>query len=315
MNRKTLVAGLVASSLLVAGLAGGVGTASAATPSVLSVTPVEPKVADVCWTEYVPDSGTVTGYKLTSSAVGGGIAVPADQLCVRFDQLLSGKPYAYDLEVQIDGGAYVKAAETVNAKPYVLTVSVRPVVNCCKVTVSGTLKSNNKGIGSATIIIQKRATSTDPWVQAATVSTNAKGSYRKAIPVNRNIKVRTYFKGLVGGPQTVGAWNSDNPVDVRPVFTLDFSKNPARRGQTVRATGVVKAGTVAVLAGDPICIQQQKGRSWKSLKCVSISAKGRFSAPVTADKTGKDLKYRWRATSVAPEYVAGNSRTVVLKVR
>ncbi len=96
------------------------------------------------------------------------------------------------------------------------------------------------------------------------MSTNAKGNYTKAIRINRNTKLRTYFKGLVGGPQTLGAWNSDNPVDVRPVFTLGFSKNPARRGQNVRASGAVKAGSVAVLAGDPICIQQQRGRGWKS---------------------------------------------------
>ncbi len=56
MTRKTLVAGLVAMSLL-AGMIGGTGVAEAATASVLTVTPVEPNVADVCWTPYRPRCG------------------------------------------------------------------------------------------------------------------------------------------------------------------------------------------------------------------------------------------------------------------
>ena len=327
MNKKTLVAGLVTTSLLAATLAGGVGTASAAPTkwSDLTVTPVEPKVADVCWTPYEDDTGAVALYRLTEPKVAdaGLVLDPAteppvdNQYCITFSTLDDGVWYDFELEAFVNG-SWVTATETqtVQTRGYVLTAKLRPatVKPGGKVTISGSLKSASKGVSGATVIVQQRVLPGDTWKKAGVVTTNGKGNYSKSIRVKRNIKLRTYFRGVAGGPQTVGAWNSDNPVDVSPVFSLRFSKNPVRRGATVRTSGVVKAGSVALLAGDPICIQRHKGRGWKSLNCVPISAKGRFTSRITADRTGKDLRYRWHASRVGPEYVAGNSRARVLKV-
>ncbi len=89
----------------------------------------------------------MTGYRLISSAIsGGGIGIPADQLCVHLDQLLSGKPYAYDLEAEVDGvGLREGRRDARMLEPYVLTAAVRPVVNCCSRDRLGNAEEQQQG--------------------------------------------------------------------------------------------------------------------------------------------------------------------------
>ncbi len=235
---------------------------------------------------------------------------------MRFPNLISGKRYTFSLEAQVDNDAYTEAAPELVAHYFALSAALsRTHVKAGQVvTVSGTLRAGNKGQADATVIVQTRAPNSDTWSWVGTATTDSLGRYTRSFKVQSNVKVRTYFKGIPGGEATVGAWNSNNPLEVSPVFSLSFAKNPVRVGHQVMASGSVTAGSVQLLAGDPVCFQQRQGRSWRSLKCVPISSKGRFSYSLTP-KSKADLKYRWRATSVAPEYVAGNSRTVRLVVR
>ncbi|MFZ0324262.1 MAG: hypothetical protein WAN48_09050, partial [Actinomycetes bacterium] len=257
-----------------------------------------------------------------SIASKGSVVLSTDPLvdgkyCVTFSTLDDGVWYDFTLEATVDGTPVTATADpSVKTRGYVLTALLAPKIVKAgdNVRISGTLTSAKNPVSGATVIVQERVLPSATWKRAALVKTNAKGHYSKSLTVRQNVKLRTWFKGTPGGPLTVGAWNSDNNVNVSPVFSIRFSKNPVHRGKTVRASGVVKAGSVALLAGDKICIQQDTRRGWRSLKCVPISATGHYAAPVVASKLGKDLKYRWHASSVAPEYIAGSSRSLVLRV-
>ena len=210
MMRKTVVAGLVATSLL-AGMLGGAGSASAATESVLTVTPVEPGLADVCWTPYdpAPDPGSVDFYRLTApdlldipiTAPPSAFADGPGRYCVHFSNLPSGKRYTFSLEAQVSSNPFVEAAPELVAHYYALSADFsRTHVKVGQVvTVSGTLKAGSKGQAGATVIVQRRALTTDTWSQVGTVTTDSQGRYKRSFKVRTNVKVRTYFKGIPGG--------------------------------------------------------------------------------------------------------------------
>lgn len=324
MNKASSVAGLVAASL-VCGLAiVGTTVAAADTDSVLSIDPIEPSVANVCWTPYTSDTGVVTQYRLTTEPGGGPVPLDPEtsppgadgRYCSQNTNFKSGTRYTFTLEARIDGVAWVPAASApLVAFPYALSANLSTSKTKAgkKVTVSGQLKQAGKLVNSATVLLQKQVAGAD-WSKLAEVTTNANGKYARTFVVRKNTKVRGYFSGIPEGRPTVGAWNSSSPIDVSPVFGLSFSKNPIRMGRTVTARGTVKAGDLDALAGDSICLQKKESGSWGGGACVQIADDGRFSYRFTP-ASAADLYYRWRATSMAPEYVAGNSPKKRLVVR
>jgi 5-hydroxyisourate hydrolase-like protein (transthyretin family) len=323
--RKALVAGSLVVGVVAAGLVGSAGGAAAATQSELSLTSVSPGVAKVCWTPYVPDAGTVTDYRLRSPEIAdASFAVSPEDIgadgkyCVSWPNLVGNTWYNFSLEVEIDNGAFVPAAPVLESRGYSLSAvfSRTQVKAGAKVTVSGVLKSGEqqKVQPHADVLVQRRLLPEDVWSTVGTATTDANGRYNLTFKVHRNMKVRTYFEGFPAGDPTVGAWNSNNEISASPSFSISFTKNPVKFGRSVRVSGTVTAGSLAFLAGDPVCLQEKSGKSWRSLACVEISSEGKFSRKLTP-KSKADLRYRWRATSVAPEYVAGNGPKRRLVVR
>lgn len=209
------------------------------------------------------------------------------------------------------------AAEPLVAPAYALSVrrSSPAVTAGQKVTVSGVLKwKGGTPVPDATVSLLRKLAPSEDWTEVGTVTTADNGSYSYAFKARQNTKVRTYFQGIPGGPATVGAWNAGVSVDVSPVFSLTFSKRRATKGEPVKALGDVERGNLELLAGDPACLQVKEGGSWRSLACRDIGPEGNFSYRFKPT-TRKDLKYRWWASSVAPEYVAGGSNVVTLTVR
>ena len=317
MKKSSLVAAAIAAGLVSSiAVAGPGGTATAAELAELSVVPTEPSVAEVCWTEFTPDAGTVTGYRLRIPERSSLPSSVDANSCTELGELKTSTAYTFILEAQIDGGAYVSAAEDVVAKAYSLSaqLSKSSAKAGQKVTVSGTLKAG-KPIGNGEVIIEQRLKPSDQWEQmGAPVATKDDGTYSKSFKAKSTTNIRVYFKGLDGGPATVGAWNSNHPLEVTPVFSLTFSKNPVKLGKAVTARGTVKAGNVDALAGDNVCLQKKQKGTWGNGACVKIADDGSFSHKFTP-RSKADLFYRWRASSIAPEYVSGNSPKQRLVVR
>lgn len=72
MRARTIFVGLTITSVTATLLIGPAGGASAATQSILSLDPLEPGVADICWTPYLPDAASeVTEYRMTESSTDG----------------------------------------------------------------------------------------------------------------------------------------------------------------------------------------------------------------------------------------------------
>lgn len=329
MKISPVVAGLTIAGLATAMTVTGTAGATAATFSEMSIHPIAPSTAAVCWTPYEPDAGSVTRYELTTEP--GGLpgyldpdVTPPDadgRYCATADNFKSGKKYTFGLNAQIDGGAYVLATPNLVAldtRPYSLTASYSRLTAKVgqKVKVSGVLKSSGKPVSNADIVVQQRLAPSDVWSQlGAKLKTNKNGQYARTFKVKQNTSVRTYFAGIDGGPDTVGSWNSSTRIDVSPAFTLSFSKNPVKLGKTVTARGeVTAAGDLDVLAGDNVCLQKKQGGSWGNGVCVRIGNDGGFQTRITPT-SAKDLFYRWWAASVAPEYVAGGSPPKRLTVR
>lgn len=313
MKKQGLVAGLVTGGMLAASLVTA-GGASAATMSQITVTPLEPKMARVCWTDYVPDSGSVIGYQLTVPEISdNAISVPTGN-CVDLDSLRTNVWYTFHLEANVlDGGSthFEVAAPDLKTRGYALGVNLTPstVVGSGTVTVSGSLHTGRaaKPVPGAVVSVQRRVLPSLKWTLVRKVTTNAKGNYRTSVNVSRNISVRAYFKGLPGGPQTVGTWNSDNDVNVRAGLSIGFSRKVGQVGQRTVVTGKVTKGSKKFLAGKAVCLQRLQKRRWSSLRCVKISRKGTFRSFVVP-KSSKDLKYRWHASTLRPRYVASSSR-------
>ena len=320
MKKSSAVAGIVSAAFVSSlAVAGAGGTAVALPLAELTVTPLQPSQAEVCWTEFTPDAGTVTAYQLRVPE-RSVLPTPVNaNSCTTLGELKTSTSYTFILEAQIDGaGDYVEAAPVVVTKAYSLSseLSRSKAKAGQKVTVSGRLKAANL-VSDADVIIQKRVKPSDQWkTLGEPVKTNENGQYSKTFKVQSTVAIRTYFKGLNGGAPTTGAWNPIQAIDVSPVFSLSFSKNPVKLGKTVTAKGKVTAGNRKVLAGDSVCLQKKEKGSWRGvgIPCVRIGDDGLFSTKFTP-KSKADLFYRWRATSVAPEYVAGSSPKKRLTVK
>jgi hypothetical protein len=318
VKKSSVVTGMVAAAFVSSmAVAGSGGPAAAEELAVLTVTPLQPSEAEVCWTEFTPDAGTVTAYQLRVPERSLLPATVSANSCTTLGELKTATKYTFILEAQIDGAAeYVEAAPTVEAKAYSLSseLSRTKAKAGQEVTVSGTLKAVNP-IPEAKVIVQQRVKPSDQWqTLGKPVKTNSNGRYSRTFTVKSNVSIRTYFTGLDAGPATTGAWNPAQAIDVSPVFSLSFSKNPVRLGKTVTAKGEVTAGDLGALAGDKVCLQKKQGGSWGNGVCVPIGADGRFQTRVTPTSK-KDLYYRWWAASVAPEYVAGGSPPKQLTVK
>jgi hypothetical protein len=326
MKKASAVASMVSVCLVTGLTIFGANGAAADTESVLSVDPVEPSVANVCWTPYTPDPETsvVTAYRLTTDPGGGPVVFDPNttppggdgRYCSQNTNFKSATKYTFTLEAQIDGARWVPAASgSFVALPYALSANLSTSKTKVgkKVTVSGQLKQAGKLVTEAPILLQKKVAPNADWNELANVTTNSNGKYSHTFVVRKNTKVRAYFAGYAGKP-TVGAWNTSSPIDVSPVFSLSFNKNPIRLGRTVTASGAVKSGDLKALAGENICLQKKVSGSWGGGACVQISDTGRFSYRFTPTSKA-DHYYRWRASSIAPEYVAGNSKKKRLVVR
>ena len=318
MKKSSAVAGIVAavfvSSLTVAGSG---ATAAVASLAELTVTPLQPSEAEVCWTEFTPETGTVTAYQLRVPERGNLASPVSKNSCASFGELKTSTSYTFILEAQIDGAAdYVPAAQPVVTKAYSLSAKLsRSKAKAGReVTVSGALKAGKKPVPQTEVIVLQRVKPSDNWTRLGKpLKTNDSGQYSKTFKVQSTVSIRTYFKGLDGGAPTTGAWNPIQAIDVSPVFSLSFSKNPVKLGKAVTARGTVK-GDLDALSGDKVCLQKKQGGSWGKGVCVPIGDDGRFQTRVKPTSQ-KDFYYRWRATSVAPEYVAGNSPKKRLVVR
>lgn len=328
MKKSPVVTGLTVAGITLALTLVGTGGASAETLSELSVDPIEPSTASVCWTPYIPAPGSsVTRYRLTTKPGGETFLFPDEtapgpdgRYCRTENNYKSGKKYSFKLEAQIDNGGYVDATSptTITTSAYSLSASYSRTAakHGQKIQVSGVLKSSRTPKEGAAIIVQQKLKPSDQWIQLGdALTTDENGQYDRTIKVKQTVSVRTYFAGTEG-EHAVGAWSSATRIDVSPVFSLSFNKNPVKLGKTVTAKGKVAAGNLEALAGDSICLQKKEKGSWRGvgIPCVEISAEGRFSARFTPQSKA-DLFYRWRATSVAPEYVAGNSPKKRLTVK
>ena len=310
MKKSSAVASLMATALVSSlAVAGSGGTAAAAELAELSVTPVEPSVAEVCWTEFTPDAGAVTAYRLSVPERGSLPFLVSANSCTSLGELKTATSYTFILEAQIDGGEYVPAADPVATKVYSVSAELsRSTAKAGqKVTVSGTLKAKKNTVADAEVVIQQRVKPSDQWQNLGKpVKTKNNGQYSKTFKVKSTVSIRTYFTGLAGGPPTTGAWNPIKSIDVSPVFSLSFNKNPVKLGKAVTARGTVKAGNLTALAGDNVCLQTKQKGTWGNGKCVKIADDGNFSYKFTP-RSKADLLYRWRASSIAPEYISGNS--------
>ena len=317
--KKSFVAGIVAAAFASSmAVTGSAGTAAAAELAELTVTPLQPSVAEVCWTEFTPLAGTVTAYQLR---IPGLINLPTPvraNECTVLGELKTATSYTFILEAEIDdSGDFVPAAETLVTKAYSASSELSRVVAKAgqKVTVSGTVKTGKNPVPNAAVIVLQRVKPSDTWTTLGKpLQTKDNGQYTKTFKVKSTISIRTYFEGIDGGAPTTGAWNPVQAIDVSPAFSLSFTRNPVKLGKTVTAKGEVVAGVKDALVGKNVCLQKKQKGSWGNGDCVPIGADGRFQTRVTPTTT-KDLFYRWRATSVAPEYVAGNSPKKRLTVK
>lgn len=291
------------------------GAAQAATASDLSIQPLGPRTAKVCWTAYQPDNPrTVDHYSITSTP--GSSTPPVDQgsRCATFDDLNSSRIYDFTVSATLDDASTVTAG-TLRAYGPVVRMSARPKVITPgrRSVLSGTVTTRT-GIGVSGVAVKVQAKRVDgAWRNLpGTVTTGAKGAWSRKVRPPVNFKYRALVLGAsFNGKPSFGGWSSQVDVDVRPVISLSFSRNPVRVGNRVRVTGKVTAGKVALMAGDPVSLQRREGRRWHIIRSTDVRPDGTFGIRLEVTST-RDYTYRWEYRG-GREFVTAHSAAKVLR--
>ena len=151
-------------------------------------------------------------------------------------------------------------------------------------------------------------------VAAGTVTTDARGRFRFAVPVGPSRTIRVAYKWFHESAQHTHT--TTVTVNVVPRVTMKADRPRVRNGQSVRFMGKV--------AGAPrdarkvVELQARVDRTWQTFGTARLRSNGTFSYPYRFTRTSRPTVYQFRANVKSERgwpFLSGQSRATKVAVR
>jgi hypothetical protein len=181
-------------------------------------------------------------------------------------------------------------------------------------TVKGTLvNENDQPIAGATVAIlaQLRQSGAQP-VQVATVTTGADGAFATKLASGPSRTFSFAYTAFSGDAKP--ASTATLRTNVRAVVSARISPRSVRAGKRLRLSGRL---SLLPRRGVQVTIQARDGRKWRTVDSVRTTRTGSFSWPYRFKPSAAGHTFAFRARVASPIYpfAAGNSKTLLVRVR
>lgn len=181
-------------------------------------------------------------------------------------------------------------------------------------TIKGTLvNESGQPITGATVAIlaQLRQSGAQP-VQIATVATGADGTFATKLAAGPSRTVTFAYTAFSDDAKP--ATTSTLRTIVRAVVSARISPRSVRAGKRLRLSGKL---SLLPRRGVQVTIQARDGRRWRTVDSVRTTRTGSFSWPYRfkPSAAGHTFAFRARVTSPIYPFAAGNSKTLLVRVR
>jgi hypothetical protein len=181
-------------------------------------------------------------------------------------------------------------------------------------TVKGTLvnESGQPIIGATVAILARLRQSGAQPVQIATVTTGADGAFATKLAGGPS-RTLTFAYTAFSGDAKPAATSTLRTV-VRAVVSARISPRSVRAGRRLRLSGRL---SLLPRRGVQVTIQARDGRRWRTVDSVRTTRTGSFSWPYRfkPSAAGHTFAFRARVTSPIYPFAAGNSKTLLVRVR
>ena len=151
-------------------------------------------------------------------------------------------------------------------------------------------------------------------VAAGTVTTDAAGRFRFAIPVGASRRIRIAYKWFRESAQHTHT--TTVTVNVLPRVTMKADRRRLRNGQSVRFAGRVAGAPRG--ARKVVELQARVGRAWQTFGTARLRSNGTFAYRYRFTRTSRPTVYQFRAIVKAERgwpFLTGQTRTQRVSVR
>ncbi len=151
-------------------------------------------------------------------------------------------------------------------------------------------------------------------VNAGTVTTDATGRFRFAIPVGASRKIQVAYKWFRESAQYTHT--TTVTVNVVPRVTMKADRPRLRNGQSVRFAGKIAAAPRD--ARKVVELQARVGRSWQTFGTARLRSNGTFAYRYRFTRTSRPTTYQFRANVKAERgwpFLSGQSRATRVSVK
>jgi len=289
-------AALATIALAVTAMAAGPATAAVSGPPTSVTAHAGDQLAEVTWHAPTPEDPTITGYVVTAS--------PADTPAVTVDHtartaaitgLTNGTAYTFSVAATNPDGTGPAPDPSLPVTPVppaatTLTVAASPtsVLHGGTVQLTGRLQQANteEGIDGETLILERRPNGTTSWTTLATVTTASDGT----LDPTQAVTPQAHTDYRLRHPATPFHVASISPIAaVRVGVRLTARLN--RTSMALGRTATISGQLTPAHRGQPLRLQQKRGRTWHTAQKKTLPASGRYSFGLRPQTTGTT---RWR---------------------
>jgi 5-hydroxyisourate hydrolase-like protein (transthyretin family) len=318
-SRWRLISAVVATTIALGFAAMVAGPATAAVPGPpTSVTArAGHQLAEVTWNAPTPDDPSITGYTVTAS--------PADTPPVTVDPtartatvtgLTNGTPYTFTVAATNPDGSSPPSAPSSPVIPgtpatTTLTLAASPtsLLHGSTVQLSGRLQRADTatGIADETVTIERRPKGTTSWTTLTTVTTASDGT----LDPTPQVTPQAHTDYRLRHPATPFYAASTSPIAAVRVgvrLTARLNRSTMALGRTATISGQVTPAH----RGQPLRLQQKRGRNWHTAQKKTLPASGRYSFGLRPKATGTSWWRVYKASDT--EHIGAISRSFRLVV-